>query len=163
MKNYSGIATNHIGRNLLIHGAMFAIAGLSEVKTGKLKNGADVPYVIAKSDDGPEQLLHPRTAVSLFTKGESAGMKMLVDAVVDAGAPTAETKIEVSTPTPAPAKKAKAATGTSKKAQALAIFNEVVAAKGTRQEVIQRFQKEVGLSLNGANTYYQNCRGGLWE
>lgn len=162
MKNYSGVATNHIGRTVLIHGIAFALAGLSADKTGKLKNGADAPYIIAKAEDGTEQLLHPRTAVSLFTKGESAGIKMLVDAVVDAGIPVAPAET-IHHPDAAPAPTKAVVAGTSKKAQALAIFNEVVAAKGLRSEVIKRFQTEVGLSLNGANTYYQNCRGGLWE
>lgn len=151
--NYAESASKHIGRSVVLAGLTFAITALAE-KTGKLKNGTDAPYLVLTGADGATQQLHPRTAVTLFSKGEAAGVKMLVDAAVDAAV--------VSVVPPATKAKKAVVAGTSKKSRALSIFNEVVAAKGTRQEVIKRFQTEVELSINGANTYYQNLRGGVW-
>jgi hypothetical protein len=150
--NYAAAAHKHIGRSVIIAGLTLAITALSD-KTGKLKNGTDAPYLVLTGPDGQTDMLHPRTAVTLFSKGEAAGVKMLVDAAVDAGPIVEAVK-------PAAVIVAE---GTSKKAQATAIFNAVIAAHGTRAEVIKRFQTEVGLSLNGSNTYYQNLRGGKWE
>jgi hypothetical protein len=154
--NYAAAAHNHIGRSVIIAGLTLAITALSD-KTGKLKNGTDAPYLVLTGPDGQTDMLHPRTATTLFSKGEAAGVKLLVDAVVEAG-PIVEAKVELVEPAAVIE-----VAGTSKKAQAIAIFNAVVAAHGTRAEVIKRFQSDVGLSLNGANTYYQNCRGGKWE
>jgi hypothetical protein len=154
--NFSATASSHIGRALMIHAVAHTITSLSD-KMGKLKNGQDAPYLVVTAADGKTDMLHPRTAVTLFSKGEAAGIKMLVTSVIN-------TSNLVSTPivgkAKASAKVAPIAASTSKKAQAVAIFNEVVAANGTRAEVIQRIMAETNSSLNLANTYYQNMRGG---
>lgn len=158
MKNFTTHATQHFGQQLMIGAIAHTITSLAE-KTGKLKNGQDAPYLVVTAADGKTDMLHPRTAVTLFSKGEAAGIQMLVDAV--ASAPVATPAPVVTAPV-AKAAKPVAAKDNKKKQAMITIFNEVVAAKGTRQEVIQRFMSETGGSLNCANTYYQNCRGGAW-
>jgi hypothetical protein len=157
--NYATAAKSHIGRSVIMAGLTLAITALSD-KTGKLKNGTDAPYLELTGPDGHKEMLHPRTAATLFSKGEATGIKMLIAAV--------EPTETIHHPTTVAAKpKAKAVVApvdvpATKKAQALAIFNEVVAAHGTRAEVIKRIMGETGSSLNLANTYYQNMRGGKW-
>lgn len=139
---YQNLAATHIGHDVTVNGFRHTITKLSD-QEGKLKNGLSVPYVILTSALGNEAKLHPRKAYVLFSKGEVEGIKLLVDAVA----------ATLTSATQAP-------TSEKKKQAMIRIFNEVVNAKGTRQEVIQRFMKETGASLNCSNTYYQSVRGG---
>lgn len=157
---YADAAKNHIGRSVIMAGLTFAISALAD-KTGKLKNGTEAPYLVLTSENGTTQEVHPRTAATLFSKGEAAGIKMLVEAV--AATPTERIAHPTAVKKGATVEVAPVEVPATKKAQATAIFNEVLAAHGLRADCIKRFQTEVGLSLNGANTYYQNLRGGKWE
>ena len=162
--NYADKATSLIGKQLMINAAVLTIAGLAD-KTGKLKNGDSAPYLNVTAADGTISAIHPRTASALFSKGEAEGIKLLVDAVATAVA--IEAKLvpteTIHYPTVVAAPVVETVKKVSKKAQATAIFNEVLAAQGTRQDVIKRIIAETGSSLNLANTYYQNLRSGAWN
>jgi len=149
--NYQAAASALFGRKVEIRGIVHDIVEFV-AKEGKLKDGSSVPYVGLSGD----VVIHPRTVKELFTKGEAAGIKLLVEAV--AAEPVAETPVTEATSEAAPATKK-----VFKKQLCTDIFEEVVAASGTRQDCIKRFQAEGGLSLNGANTYYQNLRSSKWK
>ena len=51
----------------------------------------------------------------------------------------------------------------TKKARTVAIYSEVMKAKGARKDGIARLTDELGLSLAGASTYWQNCKSGVWS
>lgn len=51
----------------------------------------------------------------------------------------------------------------SKKAGTLRIFKEGQAANLARKDIIARMRTELNLSVPGANTYYQNCKSGMWK
>jgi hypothetical protein len=142
-----------VGRKAtLVSGLIAAITLASTV--GKLKNGTTAPYLTLTPAEGEAISLHPRKATTLFSKGEVDGIKLLIDSVAaDAG-----TKTEAADAVPAkPAKVAKVKVAkVYKKATAMAIFDEVSTAKGTRAEVIARFIAELPCSKNCANTYYSN-------
>lgn len=50
----------------------------------------------------------------------------------------------------------------SKKARTVAIYNEVMAAGGSRKDGIARLTSELELSTAGASTYWQNVKSGKW-
>jgi hypothetical protein len=51
----------------------------------------------------------------------------------------------------------------TKKARTVAIYSEVMKAKGARKDGIARLTDELGLSPAGASTYWQNCKSGVWS
>ncbi len=51
----------------------------------------------------------------------------------------------------------------SKKAGTLRIYREMIAEGKARKDIIARMRTELGLSIPGANTYYQNCKSGMWK
>jgi len=53
----------------------------------------------------------------------------------------------------------------SKKAQTVKIVKRMAARKhpATRAQILQELQDKVGLSANGAATYYQNVKLGRWS
>jgi hypothetical protein len=137
---------NLVGRKATLVSGLIAAIALSATATGKLKNGTAAPYLTLTPAEGEAVSLHPRKATTLFSKGEVDGIKLLIDTV--AGAAVAK---------PAKVAKVKVAKVT-KKMTAKTIFDEVIAAKGTRAEVVARFVAELPISLKGANTYYSNIR-----
>jgi hypothetical protein len=162
--NYSTLSATLIGRALTINGIRH-IATKYSPRLGKMKDGSEASYIVATSSLGNEVELHPRTVKDLFTKGEAAGIKMLVDTVADTtpvvATPVATTEsVPVSEPM-APAKVA-AVKKTFKKQRAIEIFNEAVTAGETRQYVIKRWMSELDMTLNGCNTYYQSIKTGAW-
>lgn len=51
----------------------------------------------------------------------------------------------------------------SKKARTLAVFKSMTAEGKARKDIIKVMMEEIGLSAAGANTYFQNCKSGLWK
>ena len=51
----------------------------------------------------------------------------------------------------------------SKKAGTVRIYAEMTAQGKARKDIIARMRTELGLSVPGANTYYQNVKSGLWK
>ena len=51
----------------------------------------------------------------------------------------------------------------TKKTRTVAIYGEVMKAKGARKDGIARLTDELGLSPAGASTYWQNCKSGVWS
>lgn len=170
---YTSQAAANIGREVTVNGIRHTILKMAE-QEGKLKNGNAAPYIIL--GNGVDEIsLHPRKALQLFTKGEVEGIKMLIEVVAAEPVEAKMTPTEVICyPTVDTNALLEAATAklsamldtketkVSKKSMCIAIFNEVVAAEGTRATCIARFMSEADLSKNGANTYYQSCRNGSY-
>jgi hypothetical protein len=114
----------------------FKIVKLSD-KFGALKNGNKAEYVILQdqADNAVLLSLHPRTATQLFKRGEDAGFKLLSETV-----------------TKSP----------SKKSLVVALYNKMVSEGAVRKEIVAKMKSDIGLSVNGANTYYQNCKSAIW-
>lgn len=51
----------------------------------------------------------------------------------------------------------------SKKAGTLRIYAAGIAAGLARKDIIAKMRTELDLSVPGANTYYQNCKSGMWK
>ena len=51
----------------------------------------------------------------------------------------------------------------SKKSLTVAIYAEVMKAKGVRKDGVARLTSELGLSAACASTYWQNCKSGRWS
>lgn len=181
--NYATGAQSLIGQDVTINGIRHTVSRLSS-KEGKLKNGDTAQYLTVVSALGNEQELHPRTVKELFSKGESAGIKMLVDAeaaVVENATPASikaehESNIESAlakleamvTKAPVAAAPTPEVKKVTKKAQAIAIYNEVMAdasvdSKLKRQAVLKRWMSEAGMTLNGCNTYFQAIKSAAWK
>lgn len=140
---------------------------------GTMKNGEKAPYVILTRADNSALVLkmHPEAAKRLFKKGTDSGLTVqevagtppageqagLQEELAQelAGAAVEEVKPEVKA---APAPKAP-----SKKEQTVAMFAEMTAKGLPRKDIIARMKSELGLSVPGANTYYQNCKSGAWK
>ena len=168
-------------------GANVLTIALMDGKTGTLKSGEkDVPYV-RLSNESEVIELHPEKAKQLFNKGEFGALRIMADitgttiedysaqsetdttgtpAFADTTAAPATTPVE-STEKPTEASAGDAAPVVekkeSKKEATLRIFNELNKDGKQRKEIIARMRTELGLSIPGANTYYQNCKSGMWK
>ena len=154
-------------------------------KTGVLKDGTSAPYLhlVAEMGDAPEVDLHPQKALELAKKGESRAYKTLASLASDGivaletvaamnevapadEAPTMELH-QVAEPEAAPtapaAEAAPAEKKESKKAGTLRIYSAMTAEGKARKDIIAKMRTELGLSNPGANTYYQNCKSGMWK
>lgn len=132
-----------------------------------LKNGSEAGMVLrsveqeADASDAGEEVV---TEVLADKPAEVADE--LVDPDVDtATTETAavETPAEDVAPVTAATEEAAPAAAPSKKQRCVAIFKELNGAGKPRKDVIAEFTSKVGLSAAGANTYYQNCKSGLWS
>lgn len=173
-----------IGRQVESKSGVMLINDVLTHKTGVLKDGSSAPYLhlVAEMGDKPEVDLHPQKALELLKKGESGAYKILGDLAASGsvseevheviGEVAAPGSIE---PTPAieaaveaqPAPAAEAAPveekKESKKAGTLRIYAAGIAAGEARKDIIAKMRTELGLSVPGANTYYQNCKSGMWK
>ena len=136
-------------------------------KFGTLKSGERAPYVHMIGDTGIVDL-HPEKARQLFAKGEFGAMRILTDIAAEPVAAEAVTTPEVvaeAAPvaaTPADATPVVAKKETSKDAT-LRIYREMNVDGKQRKEIIARMRTELGMSVPGANTYYQNVKSGMWK
>lgn len=143
----------------------------SDSKFGAMKNGDKKPYLILELLTGEHKELHPRKAAQLMTGKEVDGFRVeektaeieQVSAAAETDQNTVEPAIvETLADDTKPAEQT-AEKPLSKKAQAIAIYNEVHAANGARKDAMIRFKTELGMSDAGANTYYQNIKSGMWK
>ena len=143
-------------------------------KFGTMKSGERAPYVHMIGDTGIVDL-HPEKARQLFAKGEFGAMRILTDIAAEPVAAEAVTTPEVvaeaapvaATPAaeaaaPADATPVVAKKETSKDAT-LRIYREMNVDGKQRKEIIARMRTELGMSVPGANTYYQNVKSGMWK
>ena len=168
-----------IGRQVESKSGILLINDVLTHKTGVLKDGSKAPYLhlVSEMGDIPEVDLHPQKALELLKKGESGAYKILgalavdggvsaeVQAVVEEVAPvTVEPTVEAVAPE-APAAEAAPVEEKkeSKKAGTLRIYAAGIAAGKARKDIIAKMRTELGLSIPGANTYYQNCKSGMWK
>ncbi len=135
---------SQLGSNLQVVPAVTSLS-YSTSKFGAMKNGIKKPYLILELLSGEHKELHPRKAAQLMTGKEVDGFRIVEK-------PADEVKDEQQVDKPV-----------SKKAQAIAIYNEVHAANGARKDAMTRFKTELGMSDAGANTYYQNIKSGVWK
>ena len=173
-----------IGRQVESKSGIMLINDVLTHKTGVLKDGSSAPYLhlVAEMGDKPEVDLHPQKAMELLKKGESGAYKILGELAASGtvseevqeviGEVAAPGSIE---PTPAieaaveaqPAPAAEAAPveekKESKKAGTLRIYAAGIAAGKARKDIIAQMRTELDLSVPGANTYYQNCKSGMWK
>ena len=177
-----------IGRQVESKSGIMLINDVLTHKTGVLKDGSSAPYLhlVAEMGDKPEVDLHPQKAMELMKKGESGAYKILGELAASGtvseevqeviGEVAAPGSIE---PTPAiieaiaafeawvngPATEAAPVEEKkeSKKAGTLRIYAAGVAAGKARKDIIAQMRTELGLSVPGANTYYQNVKSGLWK
>lgn len=170
-----------IGRQVESKSGIMLINDVLTHKTGVLKDGSSAPYLhlVAEMGDKPEVDLHPQKAMELLKKGESGAYKILGELAASGtvseevqeviGEVAAPGLIE---PTPAiiealPAPAAEAAPveekKESKKAGTLRIYAAGIAAGKARKDIIAQMRTELDLSVPGANTYYQNCKSGMWK
>ena len=178
-----------IGRQVESKTGVLLVNDVLTHKTGVLKDGTSAPYLhlIAEMGDAPEVDLHPQKALELIKKGESGAYKILASLASDGAvaletvaamnevapadeAPTMELH-QVAEPEAAPAAPAAEAAPAeaegekkeSKKAGTLRIYREMTAEGKARKDIIARMRTELGLSIPGANTYYQNVKSGAWK
>ena len=174
-----------VGRQVESKTGVMIINDLLTHKTGVLKDGTQAPYLhlVAEMGDRPEVDLHPQKALELAKKGESGAYKILA-ALADEGtvteeivaamnevalgneAPTMELHRVEEPAAAAPAAEAAPVEGEkkeSKKAGTLRIYAAGIAAGKARKDIIAQMRTELDLSIPGANTYYQNCKSGMWK
>lgn len=186
---FAALASAFIGRAVLATDktgdeSRFTIARLSD-KIGTLKDGSKGEYLVLTKDGESAVVMniHPQSAKRLLTKGEESGMKLVEAEAALSTDEQAEVQAElaaevapaVEPEAAAPAKKAKKVKAEpevpavaedkapSKKALTVAMYKEMTAAGKPRKDIIARMKSELNLSAPGANTYYQNCKGGRWE
>lgn len=167
-----------VGRQVESKTGVLLVNDVLTHKTGVLKDGTSAPYLhlIAEAGNAPEVDLHPQKALELIKKGESGAYKILASLASDGAvaldtvaamnevapadeAPTMELH-QVAEAAPAEAEGEKKE---SKKAGTLRIYREMTAEGKARKDIIARMRTELGLSIPGANTYYQNCKSGMWK
>lgn len=172
-----------IGRQVESKTGVLLINDVLTHKTGVLKDGSSAPYLhlVAEMGDRPEVDLHPQKAMELLKKGESGAYKILASLASDGAvaletvaamnevaladeAPTMELH-QVAEPEAAPTADAAPVEEKkeSKKAGTLRIYREMIAEGKARKDIIARMCTELGLSIPGANTYYQNVKSGAWK
>lgn len=178
-----------IGRQVETKTGVLLVNDVLTHKTGVLKDGTSAPYLhlVAEMGDAPEVDLHPQKALELAKKGESGAYKILASLASDGivaletvaamnevapadEAPTMELH-QVAEPEAAPAAPAAEAAPAeaegekkeSKKASTLRIYRAMTAEGKARKDIIAKMRTELGLSIPGANTYYQNCKSGAWK
>lgn len=187
----ASLFTANVGRIVLSAGkdgaedVRYKVAKLSD-KLGSMKDGTKAEYVVLQREDDTAVVinLHPNAAKKLLTKGEEAGLKLLPtegDAepaeelsaeeqeaakaeleaeqaeknAQDAGEPAAEEGGE--------AEAAAEPKEPTKKERTIEMFKAMQADGKGRKDIIAKMKSELGLSAAGANTYYQNCKSGLWS
>lgn len=156
---------------------LYKVARLSD-KMGVMKNGDKAEYVILTAQDGTTTVisLHPQAASALFKKGEQTGMKIVEEVkpveVVEAVTVTpileevkgdeqqagAEEAAPVANGDEQPAETPKV----SKKAGAIALIHAGWDAGQQRKDILLQMQAELGLTVNGSATYYNNVKSGAW-
>lgn len=173
----------------MVEGAavQFAVQGVNEGRTGKLKNGTEDNYVLLvnTADNTVTIDLNPRKAEQLFNKGTVDNLTL--EAVADIATAPAAGSTET---TDAPAKetkpkkekvakepKAPKDPALNKSFHFLAAYKAAVDAaaadatgetKVVRKDVIADARARVAaaglgeLSDAAVNTYYQNCKSGKW-
>ena len=173
--NTTDLFRTAIGRQVESKSGILLINDVLTHKTGVLKDGSKAPYLhlVSEMGDIPEVDLHPQKALELLKKGESGAYKILgalavdggvsaeVQAVVEEVAPVTGEAVAPEAPAAeaAPAEEKKE----SKKAGTIRLFKEGQAAGLARKDIIAKMRTELGLSVPGANTYYQNCKSGMWK
>ena len=178
--NIIALFTANIGAMVSTAKGDMSINDVLTHKTGTLKSGEKAPYIHLVSEMGEEMDLHPQKARDLLTNGECGAFRILsaIAAAPVEVAPIVAEHIEPTTeileaieafealPTPAEALAEVKATDEkkeSKKAATIRIFNEGTAAGLARKDIIARMRTELKMGVPGANTYYQNVKGGLWK
>ena len=176
-----------IGRQVESKSGIMLINDVLTHKTGVLKDGSSAPYLhlVAEMGDKPEVDLHPQKAMELLKKGESGAYKILGELAASGTVSEEVQEVigEVAAPgsieptpaiieaiaafeaLPAPANEAAPVEEKkeSKKAGTLRIYAAGVAAGKARKDIIAQMRTELDLSVPGANTYYQNCKSGMWK
>lgn len=174
-----------IGRSIQAKSGVLLINDVLTHKTGVLKDGSKAPYLhlVSEMGDQPEVDLHPQKALELLKKGECGAYKILgalaaestvapeIVAAMNEVAPADEAPTMELHQVEEPAAPAAPATAESapaeekkesKKAGTIRLFKEGQAAGLARKDIIAKMRTELGLSVPGANTYYQNCKSGMW-
>ena len=138
-------------------------------KMGTLKDGTKASYIHMVGDNGIVDL-HPEKAKQLLTKGECGVYRILADIageaveVAVATTETVETPVVAADSTVAPVDAAPVVEKkeTNKEAT-LRIYKELNVDGKQRKEIIARMRTELGMSVPGSNTYYQNVKSGMWK
>lgn len=148
----------------------YTIARLAD-KIGTLKDGSKGEYVVLSKDGetGVVINIHPNTAKKLASKGEGDQFKLMpvadhqvaVPAAVTVVAEPVNVPVEVQPANPIVDEPAAKEPRVTKKSQTVAIYKAM--AGSPRKDIIAEMKSKLGLSDAGANTYYQNCKGGQWE
>lgn len=182
LSTVAALFASAIGRTVIasakngVEAVTYKVARLDE-KTGTLKSGEKLPYVILTRSDNTATVvrLHPEAAKRLFKLGVDSGFSVVygegeggeigaqeqtalqAELVEEQKPAVVEAKPEVAA---AVEKEAKAP---SKKDLTIAMYTTMTAAGLPRKDIIAKMKSELGLSVPGANTYYQNCKSGAWK
>lgn len=142
---------------------------LNADKVGTLKSGDKAPYVMMVDEEGQQSDMHPEIARKLLANGENKGYKLLADLTKTAEevvTPTAELKpltTEEQQQVNAADEQVNAAPVVSLKQRFVALFTVMHAEGKARKEVKAAAQQQFTMSDACFNTYYQNCKSGMWS